>query len=130
MASMQAQECCEGGSLADLLWRAAKSGAGKRLYNYGDALRWMSQTAKALQYLHESSPQVLHRDLKSDNLLLSERFRAGDIRVMDFGLTKLCSAILCTPAASAHVSGHCTAATHLWCCYAQAAGLAAPSAPA
>jgi serine/threonine protein kinase len=37
---------------------------------------------------------VLHRDLKSENLLLSEPGRAGDIRVMDFGLTKLCSALL------------------------------------
>ena len=38
--------------------------------------------------------QVLHRDLKSENLLLKEPGRAGDIRVMDFGLTKLCSALL------------------------------------
>lgn len=36
--------------------------------------------------------QVLHRDLKSDNLMLSEPGRAGDIRVVDFGLTKLASA--------------------------------------
>ena len=38
--------------------------------------------------------QVLHRDLKSENLLLSEPGRAGDIRVADFGLTKLASASL------------------------------------
>ena len=50
------------------------------------------QVAKALQYLHEANPQLLHRDLKSENLLLTERGRTGDIRVMDFGLTKLRSA--------------------------------------
>lgn len=47
------------------------------------------QTAKGLQYLHEANPQVLHRDLKAENLLLTAMGRAGDIRVMDFGLTKL-----------------------------------------
>lgn len=47
------------------------------------------QVAKALQYLHEANPQVLHRDLKAENLLLTEKGRDGDIRVMDFGLTKL-----------------------------------------
>ena len=50
------------------------------------------QVAKALAYLHEANPQLLHRDLKSENLLLTERGRTGDIRVMDFGLTKLRSA--------------------------------------
>lgn len=51
------------------------------------------QVAKALQYLHEANPQLLHRDLKSENLLLTEKGRSGDIRVMDFGLTKLRSAL-------------------------------------
>ncbi|NJO13903.1 MAG: protein kinase [Rhizobiales bacterium] len=54
------------------------------------------QAAQALQYLHGSSPQVLHRDLKPDNLLLSEHGRRGDIRIADFGLTKLASACLRT----------------------------------
>lgn len=38
--------------------------------------------------------QILHRDLKPDNLLLSTPGRAGDIRVCDFGLTKLASTLL------------------------------------
>jgi len=66
---------------------------GKRLYAFADALRWATQCAKALQYLHESQPQVLHRDLKSENLLLTKRGRGGDVRVMDFGLMKLRSAL-------------------------------------
>lgn len=91
---MQAQECCEGGSIEKLVRDASVKVGGKRLYSYHDAWRWSLQTAKALQYMHESSPRVLHRDLKSSNLLLSKPGRSGDVRVVDFGLTKLCSAPL------------------------------------
>jgi serine/threonine protein kinase len=80
---MQAQEYCEGGTLKMLIQRAAATGVGKRLYSYGDAARWCSQTARALQYLHEANPQLLHRDLKTENLLLTSTGRAGHIRVMD-----------------------------------------------
>ena len=57
---VQAQQCCEGGSLQTVINRAAY-GTGKRHYAYTDALRWATQVAKALQYLHESRPQVIHR---------------------------------------------------------------------
>jgi serine/threonine protein kinase len=36
-----------------------------------DALRWSLHIAGALQYLHESSPAIMHRDLKLDNVLLT-----------------------------------------------------------
>lgn len=55
---VQAQECCEGGSLLDLITRGSSYSKGKRLYCYCDALRWMTQAAKALEYLHEGNPQV------------------------------------------------------------------------
>lgn len=91
---MQAQECCEGGSIAKLVRRATVRVGKKRLYSYHDAWRWSLQIAKALQYMHDSSPRVLHRDLKAENVLLSKPGRAGDIRLIDFGLTKLCSVLL------------------------------------
>jgi serine/threonine protein kinase len=47
------------------------------------------QVARVLAYLHNSNPQILHRDLKAENILLTVPGRAGDVRVMDFGLTKL-----------------------------------------
>lgn len=91
---VQAQEVCEGGELGRMVERASWSRRGKRLYAFKDAARWSEQAAKALHYLHSAQPQVLHRDVKTSNLLLTEPGRHGNIRLCDFGLTKLRSALL------------------------------------
>ncbi len=51
------------------------------MYTYADALRWATQVAEGLAYLHSCHPQIIHRDLKLDNILLSGAPRLEDGRV-------------------------------------------------
>ncbi|TVU22055.1 hypothetical protein EJB05_31731, partial [Eragrostis curvula] len=53
------------------------------------------ETAAALDHLHSVEPQVVHRDVKTNNILLDEAFH---VKVADFGLSRL------FPADATHVS--------------------------
>ncbi|GLT50351.1 hypothetical protein SLA2020_238410 [Shorea laevis] len=47
-------------------------------------------SAKGLAYLHEDChPKIIHRDIKSANILLDDAFEAQAIQVADFGLARL-----------------------------------------
>jgi len=50
-----------------------------------DVLRWADQLCDALDYLHTQDPQIIHRDIKPQNLKLTAR---GQIILLDFGLAK------------------------------------------
>jgi len=63
----------------------------KRVYNTGpvlpqQAIEWMIQTCKVLDYIHEQDPPLIHRDIKPANLMVRSRDR--QIVVLDFGAVK------------------------------------------
>lgn len=55
--------------------------------NWGRRIRLALQTAKAIDTLHSSVPPVIHRDIKSANILIDRNFNA---RLGDFGLALRC----------------------------------------
>ncbi|KAK8631189.1 hypothetical protein V6N13_079948 [Hibiscus sabdariffa] len=74
-------EFMSNGSLATLLY-----GEGGRGLNWDERLQIALDISHGIEYLHEGAvPPVIHRDLKSANILLDESMRA---KVADFGLSK------------------------------------------
>ncbi|XP_043693731.1 serine/threonine-protein kinase-like protein At3g51990 [Telopea speciosissima] len=55
--------------------------------NWGRRIRLALQTAKAIDTLHSSIPPVIHRDIKSANVLID---RDSNARLGDFGLALRC----------------------------------------
>ena len=50
-------------------------------------LKWICQISEALSYLHSLNPPIVHRDLKADNVLLTDR-TTEDLKLGDFGLAR------------------------------------------
>jgi serine/threonine protein kinase len=83
------QEYCQGGSLREAVM-AQMCCPRKKLYCNADALRWCIDLAEALLYLHTRMPKIIHRDLKLDNVLLTDaNLAVSSAKLTDFGLAKL-----------------------------------------
>lgn len=52
----------------------------------------MKGCLNALEYLHSLDPPIIHRDIKSENLLLTE----GGLKMADFGWSNLCPELRAT----------------------------------
>lgn len=51
--------------------------------------RQFFKVVSALKYLNEIKPPIIHYDLKPGNILLTEGNVCGEIKITDFGLSKV-----------------------------------------
>lgn len=71
-------EYCEKGSLASYLQKH------KGNISFEQKLHWLLHVAKGMRFLH--SKNVIHRDLKCDNILIDANMIA---KITDFGISKM-----------------------------------------
>ncbi|XP_028905177.1 serine/threonine-protein kinase 35 [Ornithorhynchus anatinus] len=74
-------EFCEGGDLSRYVLSRRPDPATTRSF--------LLQLSSAVAFLHEN--RVVHRDLKPDNILVTERSGPPVLKVADFGLSKVCA---------------------------------------
>ena len=77
-------EECNGG---ELFQRLAENAKNNKNYTEKDAAMIMKQILQAVNYLH--SHGVCHRDLKPENILFSSMDANSQIKIIDFGLSKV-----------------------------------------
>src|SRR5215831_7467619 len=68
-----------------------------------EVLRWGDQLCDALDYLHTQDPQIIHRDIKPQNLKITAR---GQVVLLDFGLAKGSAGQLTAVTTSASIFGY------------------------
>lgn len=79
-------EYCQQGSLYDILKKARSDLTVARRLTWDMRLRMVKNAANGMLHLHTRSPPIIHRDLKSPNLLLTSEWV---VKVADMGLGTL-----------------------------------------
>ncbi|KAL0036873.1 hypothetical protein WJX77_003215 [Trebouxia sp. C0004] len=79
-------EFCPRGSLSDVIQKAASDGAFAQQLQWPKRLSMALDAAKGMLQLHSHKPPILHRDLKSPNLLVDKHWR---VKVTDFNLSSM-----------------------------------------
>ena len=83
-------EYCKGGTLFDLLHKKKNINLPWNL-----RLRILIDISKAMNFLHTNNPQIIHSDLKSLNILMTDEIKENNvnnnvsIKISDFGLSKI-----------------------------------------
>ncbi|GAB4821070.1 hypothetical protein N2152v2_008116 [Parachlorella kessleri] len=77
---------CSRGSLNDVLQAAKRSPAKAAQLDWVKRLNMALDAAKGMLYLHLHKPPIIHRDLKSPNLLVDKHWK---VKVCDFNLSKI-----------------------------------------
>jgi serine/threonine protein kinase len=72
-------------------------------FSEAEVARWADQLCDALDYLHTQDPQIIHRDIKPQNLKLTSR---GQVVLLDFGLAKGSVGQLTAVTTSASIFGY------------------------
>ena len=80
-------EYCHKGNLFDVLQNAPSS------LEWSLVLKLATDAARGMAFLHAHKPVIIHRDLKSLNLLVSDRWT---LKVSDFGLSRFKAASVMT----------------------------------
>ncbi|XP_072990861.1 probably inactive leucine-rich repeat receptor-like protein kinase At5g06940 [Typha latifolia] len=100
-------EYLQKGSLGDVLCQPSF------LLEWGDRLKIALGTAKGLAYLHRDYvPHILHRDLKSNNILLDAGFEP---RITGFGIDRIIGEASYNSSMASELSCHCYIAPELVC---------------
>ncbi|GAB4821009.1 hypothetical protein N2152v2_008055 [Parachlorella kessleri] len=79
-------EYCSRGSLSDVLRSAKTSASLAAKLDWNRRLSLMLDTAKGMLHLHAHNPPIIHRDLKSPNLLVDAHWHC---KVSDFNLSRI-----------------------------------------
>ena len=81
-------EFCEGGTLFDILYRKHID----RKLTFRQKIKILLDVARGMQFLHQLKRQIIHRDLKSLNILIDKKIKDDSLdfqaKIADFGLAR------------------------------------------